>query len=63
VPWLFGDLSAWVLLPWLTLPLAQRLAHVVGTRTDGPSLNRALAAAGQLQLLFCVLLSIGVLLS
>jgi 1,4-dihydroxy-2-naphthoate octaprenyltransferase len=63
VPWLVGDLSAWVLLPWLTLPLAQRLVHVVGTRTDGPSLNGALAGAGQLQLLFCVLLSIGVLLS
>jgi 1,4-dihydroxy-2-naphthoate octaprenyltransferase len=63
LPWLLGDLSAWVLLPWLTLPLALRLVRTVGTRTDGPSLNGALARAGQLQLLFCVLLSIGVLLS
>jgi 1,4-dihydroxy-2-naphthoate polyprenyltransferase len=63
VPWLFGDLSAWLLLSWLTLPLAQRLVHVVGTRTDGPSLNAALAGTGQLQLLFCVLLSAGILLS
>jgi 1,4-dihydroxy-2-naphthoate polyprenyltransferase len=63
VPWLFGDLSAWLLLPWLTLPLALRLVRTVGTHTDGPSLNRALAAAGQLQLLFCVILSAGVLLS
>jgi 1,4-dihydroxy-2-naphthoate polyprenyltransferase len=63
VPWLFGDLSAWLLLSWLTLPLAQRLVHVVGTRTDGPSLNAALAGTGQLQLLFCVVLSAGILLS
>jgi 1,4-dihydroxy-2-naphthoate octaprenyltransferase len=58
----FG-LSAWVLLPWLTLPLARSLAAVVRSRTDGPSLNRALAGTGALQLLFCLLLSAGVLLS
>ena len=32
-------------------------------RTDGPSLNEALARTGQLELLFCVLLSAGILLS
>ena len=32
-------------------------------RADGPSLNDALAGTGQLQLLFCVLLSAGLLLS
>jgi 1,4-dihydroxy-2-naphthoate octaprenyltransferase len=56
-------LSAWVLLPLLTVPLAVRLAGVVRTRTDGPSLNGALAGTGALQLCFCVLLSAGVLLS
>jgi 1,4-dihydroxy-2-naphthoate octaprenyltransferase len=58
-----AGLSAWVLLPWLTLPLARSLTAVVRVRTDGPSLNRALAGTGALQLLFCLLLSAGVLLS
>jgi 1,4-dihydroxy-2-naphthoate octaprenyltransferase len=56
-------LSAWVLLPLLTVPLAVRLIGVVRSRTDGPSLNGALAGTGGLQLAFCVLLSAGVLLS
>jgi 1,4-dihydroxy-2-naphthoate polyprenyltransferase len=61
--WLAGSLSAWVLLPLATLPLARPLIRVVATRTDGPSLNRALGRTGMLQLVFCVLLSAGVLLS
>jgi 1,4-dihydroxy-2-naphthoate octaprenyltransferase len=56
-------LSAWVFLALLTVPLAVRLARVVRSRTDGPSLNGALAGTGALQLVFCVLLSAGVLLS
>jgi 1,4-dihydroxy-2-naphthoate octaprenyltransferase len=63
VTWLFGPLHAWVLLPWLTLPLARRLQGIVDTHTDGPSLNQALAKTGMLQLVFCVLLSAGLLLS
>ncbi len=63
VTWLFGPLEAWVMLSWLSLPLAVRLFGIVRTRTDGPSLNGALAASGQLQLVFCVLLSAGLLLS
>lgn len=58
-----GELSLWVLLCLLSLPLAVRVADTARTRTDGPSLNGALAATGQLQLAFCVLLSAGVLLS
>jgi 1,4-dihydroxy-2-naphthoate polyprenyltransferase len=61
--WLLGPLTAWVALPWLTLPLAARLVRTVATRSDGPGLNGALAGTGQLQLLFCVLLSAGLLLS
>jgi 1,4-dihydroxy-2-naphthoate octaprenyltransferase len=61
--WLSGSLAAWVLLPVLTLPLALKLAAEVSERTDGPSLNAALARTGMLQLAFCVLLSAGVLLS
>jgi 1,4-dihydroxy-2-naphthoate polyprenyltransferase len=63
VPWLFGPFTAWLLLPWLALPLAARLLTVVRTRTDGPALNGALAGTGALQLVFCVLLSAGLLLS
>jgi 1,4-dihydroxy-2-naphthoate octaprenyltransferase len=63
VTWIFGPLSAWVLLPWLTLPLAARTVRVVRTRVDGAALNGALAQTGMLQLAFCALLSAGLLLS
>jgi 1,4-dihydroxy-2-naphthoate octaprenyltransferase len=39
------------------------LVRLVRTHTDGPTLNRALARTGLLQLGFCVLLSVGLLLS
>jgi 1,4-dihydroxy-2-naphthoate octaprenyltransferase len=63
LPWLLGSLSPWLLLSWLALPLALPLVRVVRTRTDGPSLNAALAGTGRLQLAFCVLLSAGLLAS
>jgi 1,4-dihydroxy-2-naphthoate polyprenyltransferase len=61
--WVLGSMTAWLLLPWLAIPLAGRLARVVGTRTDGPALNGALAGTGALQLLFCLLFSAGILAS
>jgi 1,4-dihydroxy-2-naphthoate octaprenyltransferase len=63
VTWVFGPTTAWVMLPWLTLPLAAAAVRIVRSRTDGPSLNGALARSGMLQLAFCVLLSAGLLLS
>jgi 1,4-dihydroxy-2-naphthoate polyprenyltransferase len=63
VTWLFGPTTAWVMLPWLTLPLATGVVRIVRSRTDGPSLNGALAQSGMLQLAFCMLLSAGLLLS
>jgi 1,4-dihydroxy-2-naphthoate octaprenyltransferase len=51
------------LLAWLTLPLAARVVRVVRNRTDGLSLNGALAQTGMLQLVFCTLLAAGLLLS
>jgi 1,4-dihydroxy-2-naphthoate octaprenyltransferase len=63
LPWLLGSLSAWLLLSWLALPLALPLVRTVRTRTDGPTLNAALAGTGRLQLAFCVLLSAGLLAS
>jgi 1,4-dihydroxy-2-naphthoate polyprenyltransferase len=63
VTWVFGPTKPWVLLPWLTLPLAAGVVRVVRNRTDGASLNEALGQTGMLQLAFCVLLSAGLLLS
>jgi 1,4-dihydroxy-2-naphthoate octaprenyltransferase len=63
IPWVFGPLTAWLLLPFLTVPIAAGVIKIVSTHSDGPSLNRALAKTGQLQLCFCVLLSAGLLLS
>jgi 1,4-dihydroxy-2-naphthoate octaprenyltransferase len=65
VAWLAGGagLSPWLLLPWLALPLAAPVVRVVRNRVDGPSLNGALARTGMLQLVFCTLLSAGLLAS
>ena len=52
LPWPLGSMSAWLLLPLAGDPArASRLVRVVRTRTDGPSLNGALARTGALQLL------------
>lgn len=63
LPWLLGSMTAWLLLPWLAIPLALPLVRIVRTRVDGPSLNGALAKTGALQLVFCLLFSAGILLS
>jgi 1,4-dihydroxy-2-naphthoate polyprenyltransferase len=63
IPWILGPLSAWLLLPLVLLPLGVALVRTVRRHADGPTLNGALARTGQLQLLFCVLLSAGLLLS
>ena len=63
VTWVAGPLRPWVALCWLSLPLAGGLIRIVSTRTDGPSLNGALARSGMLQLCFCVLLSVGLIVS
>jgi len=63
LPWPLGSMTAWLLLPWLAVPLALRLVRIVRTRVDGPTLNGALAKTGMLQLIFCVLFSAGILAS
>jgi 1,4-dihydroxy-2-naphthoate octaprenyltransferase len=63
VTWIFGPMKAWMLLAWLTLPLAAEIVRTVRNRTDGRALNQALAHTGMLQLAFCMLLSAGLLLS
>ena len=58
-----APLGLWLFLPWLALPLAAKLVRTVRNQADGPTLNGALAATGQLQLVFCVLLAAGILAS
>ena len=47
----------------LTTPLVRTPLSAVMTRTDGPSLNRALAGTGALLAAFSVLLSAGLLIA
>jgi 1,4-dihydroxy-2-naphthoate octaprenyltransferase len=61
LPWLLGPLSPWLMLSWITLPLAVKLVRTVREHADGPTLNEALAQTGVLQLTFCLLLSAGIL--
>jgi 1,4-dihydroxy-2-naphthoate octaprenyltransferase len=64
IVWLASDdVGPWVLLTWLALPLAVPLVRTVRQHDDGPTLNGALARTGMLQLVFCVLLSAGLLAS
>ena len=61
--WAAGGLSAWILLSLLAAPLAPALVRTVGTRTDGASLNAALAGTGRLLAVYSLLLSAGILLA
>jgi 1,4-dihydroxy-2-naphthoate octaprenyltransferase len=56
--WAGGLASAWVMLSWLSLPLALRLVRQI-YRDTGRALNLALAGTGQFELVFAVLFSIG----
>ena len=60
---LVGGLSWWTALPLISLPLAVPLWQTVRARSDGPSLNEALAGTGRLLAVFSLLLSAGILLS
>jgi 1,4-dihydroxy-2-naphthoate polyprenyltransferase len=63
VTWAAGGLSAWILLSLAAAPLALPLVQTVRARSDGPSLNDALAGTGRLLALFSLLLSVGILVS
>jgi 1,4-dihydroxy-2-naphthoate octaprenyltransferase len=65
LPWILGSdaCGPWLALVVLAVPLAVPLVRTVRTRIDGPALNGALAGTGRLQLVFCLLLSAGILLS
>jgi 1,4-dihydroxy-2-naphthoate octaprenyltransferase len=57
-----SSLSDWIILALFTSPIARPLIRTLYTRTDGPSLNQALAGTGQLLALYSVVLSAGLLL-
>ena len=63
IPTLVGSLNAWPVLVVLTIPIAIALVKTVASHTDGPTLNSALARSGLLELAFCLLLTIGLLLN
>lgn len=60
---LIADVSrAWILLPWISLPLfIQRIQDIY--RLEGRALNKLLGDTGQLELVFGVLFSLGLLLN
>ena len=62
VLWATDLASTWVLLPWLTIPLAVRLVRTIYRTVDGAPLNKALAGTATLDLLFSILFSIGIVL-
>lgn len=61
--WLATGLTPWINLALLALPLWPPLARTVRERTDGAALNKALADSARLELVFCVLLSVGLLIN
>lgn len=60
VMWLMEDAGVWVMLSWLTLPLAVQLVQTLRSATDGPTLNKTLAGTARLGLLFSLLLAAGI---
>lgn len=61
VMWICGYASSWVLLAFISLPLAVRAClHV--SRLTGRALNAVLAETGRLELIFALLVGIGLIL-
>jgi 1,4-dihydroxy-2-naphthoate octaprenyltransferase len=60
---LLSELEPWILLPLVSLPLAQPLWPTLAARRDGPSLNKLLADTGRLLAAFSLLLAAGLLLA
>lgn len=60
--WLLGWSNLWVLLSWLSLPLAVALTLTVTGDAAGPKLNPVLKRTGQLHLVFGILFAIGLFL-
>ncbi|MDQ8043235.1 MAG: 1,4-dihydroxy-2-naphthoate polyprenyltransferase [Solirubrobacteraceae bacterium] len=61
IPIALAHHSPWVFITWLSAPLALKMNTTVRRHHDGPTLNGALGGTAQLELVFCVLLSAGIL--
>jgi 1,4-dihydroxy-2-naphthoate octaprenyltransferase len=55
---LVGVSSFWVLLTWLSVPVALKLIRMI-VYEKGSALNKALAGTGQLELIYSLLFSVG----
>ena len=60
--WLSGRMSAWVLLPLISMPTVLSLMRLVWKNPEGPILNQALAKTARLALVYSLLLAIGLIL-
>jgi len=58
-----GECEWWPLLGLLAIPMAIKPVRVLETRTDGPALNKCLAATGALLGVYSLLVTIGLLLA
>jgi 1,4-dihydroxy-2-naphthoate octaprenyltransferase len=58
-----GECEWWPLLGLLAIPMAIKPVRVLETHTDGPALNKCLAATGALLGVYSLLVTIGLLLS
>jgi len=58
-----GDCQWWPLLGLLAIPMAIKPIRVLETHTDGPALNKCLAATGALLGVYSLLVTIGLLLA
>ncbi len=61
--WLGGLMTAWILLPLVTLPMAFRQIRLIRQVSDGPTLNDLLARTAKLAFFFSLLLAIGLIIS
>jgi 1,4-dihydroxy-2-naphthoate octaprenyltransferase len=59
--WICGIFSVWVLLPFVSAPLAWRLIRNIRRTPDGPRLNHTLASTAKLAFIFSLLLAIGII--
>ena len=60
--WVCGIFPIWVLMPFVSAPLAWRLIRIIRRTPGGPMLNHTLASTAKLAFLFSLLLSIGLIL-
>ena len=62
VLWVCGVFSIWVLLPFVSAPLAWRLVQVIWRTTGGSMLNQTLASTAKLAFIYSLLLATGIVL-